>query len=542
MTLPGVPVLVGLDSVPRLLDDAVHRCGADTAVRPDKDHAVSYTDLRRSVHAAVRYLDEVLDAPDVIAIAGPASYPWVLSFLAVVCSGRVAVPLDPTLSAQTVVDMARRAEASLALVDDPGLARALPAAEIKAVGLDQVAAAARDGADETDRDLAGLARVTPDSLALKVFTSGTAGVAKLVHLSHDNIASNAAASIDALCNLAEQANIIVLLPLHHLYGLNTQVTAALLAGATLCFGGGTHRFTQDLATFSPNVLVIVPMVVVGMYQAVWREAARTGREASLRRAIKASNLLRRFGIDIRRRLFRSVHQSLGGNLQMLMCGGAHLPGQYVTGFDELGLEVLVGYGITECAPLVAFNRPGATQPGTVGAVAPGVRVKIVDDEVYVRSPGVMVGYDNPDDTAAAFVDGWFRTGDKGSFDADGTLTITGRIKSLIIGSDGNNVDPEAVEQALAEHPLVESALVAGFQHDGREGIAAMVYPSAQGRDLPPDEVAAHVEALVDEYNATAAPFARVQRTQVVTEPFSTTSLGKVKRYLYTPEQIAGIAS
>jgi len=531
------------------------------------DTSLSYAQLRRRVHGAVRYLDTVFDdimlddtvfddtaldtvlddaalddtvlndtaADDTalddcspVALVGPTSYPWVLAFLAVVCSGRAAVPIDAALDAQTVALMARRAGAQLVLVDGPAQASALSAAGLTSVDLTQVATAAEADERPEDASLAALGRVTPEALAVKIFTSGTAGVAKLVHLSHDNLASNAAASAAMVAGL-DEITIVAVLPLHHLYGLNTTVVTAFLVGATVCFGDGPRRVARDMARFAPHILVVVPMVVQGMYQAVWREAERTGRTRSLRRAVKVSNLLRKVGIDIRRWLFGSIHRSFGGRLQIVVSGGARLAPQYVTGFDDLGLEVLVGYGITECSPLVSFNRRGASRPGTVGQLAAGVRVTIVDDEICVGGPGVMVGYDTSEHTEQAVVDGWFRTGDKGQLDADGYLTITGRLKSLIIGPDGNNVDPEEIEQALAEHEIVESVLVMGTD----EKIVALVHPSSQAQGLTATEVAAEVDLLVADHNRRVPAYKRIYRAEVVGEPFERTSLGKVKRYLYS---------
>ncbi|MCL2453833.1 MAG: AMP-binding protein [Micrococcales bacterium] len=569
MTFPDASALETLDSVPRLLDDAVRRRGASTAFRiggagtsarvGGESRSVSYVELRRYVHAMVRLLDDMLAGdtssgdtnlggaspeaaqPQSVGIVGATSYPWVLSFLGLACSGRVAVPVDGQLAPATVAAMLDRAGARVVLVDDPTLAVSLAEVGIKTLDLGQVAAAAEASADGADRDLADLGRVSPDGLALKIFTSGTAGTAKLVHLSHDNIVSNAAGCADLVRSIGDDLVTIAVLPLHHLYGLNTSVMSALLVGATVCFGDGPHRFARDITAFSPNILVVVPMVVVALHRAIWREAERTGRAASLRRAIKVSNLLRKLGIDVRRRLFRSVHDSFGGRLRTIVSGGAYLSPEHITGFDDLGLEVLVGYGITECSPLVAANVPGAKRLGTVGKAATGVEVRIIDDEVCVRGRSVMVGYDRLEDTQAAFVDGWFRTGDKGSLDARGWLTITGRLKSLIILSDGNNVDPEEVEQVLQDHPFVDSLLVRGHHEPDREGIMALVYPSSEAEGLGPDEISARIDALVDEYNRTVPVFRRVFWTTVVDEPFERTSLGKVKRYLYAEGRAEGLS-
>ncbi len=537
---PSEHDLDSLDSIPRMLDFASDRYGTRPAVRVlGEDRDISYSEVRQSVQAVIAHLDDLLESDTrAVGIVGEVSYPWVLAFLAVVCSGRVAVPVDAQLDGQTVAAMLDRAGASAALVDESVPTADLVAAGVTVADLSQIRRAAEAAPPQTS-SLAEIHghRVGPDTVALAVYTSGTAGVSKLVRLNHGNLMSNAVAGADSVVrHLPGEVVIVAVLPLHHLYGLNTTIVTALTVGATLCFGDGPRHFARDLTTFRPSVLVLVPMVVVALYRSIWREAERQGRATTLRRAIKVSNVLRRLGIDLRRRIFRSVHDSLGGRLSAIISGGAHLSPEYVARFADLGVDVVVGYGITECSPLVAANPPSAPRPGTVGRPVRGMQVRLVDGEVCVRGRGVMVGYDSEEATQAALdPDGWFRTGDRGSIDADGYLTITGRLKSLIILSDGNNVDPEEVEQALNDDPFVESSLVKGFHEGHREGLVAYVHPSSEADGLSGDEVTVRVEALVAEYNRSAPPFRRVYRTEVVAEPFSRTSLGKIKRYLYAED-------
>ncbi|MCL2482180.1 MAG: AMP-binding protein [Propionibacteriaceae bacterium] len=532
------PVALGLTTLPGLLDYAAQTYPTRQGLSVPAEHLEwSFPQLNTQAQAWSAWFahrDEAGGPGSRIAIIGSVSYSWLMAFLAVTCSGRVAVPIDVAASPDEIGQMLRQTGAILTLTDREDLITELTNSQMSCLTLSETFPARP--CPLADLGEADIQEVAGSDTAVMIFTSGTSGAARCVRLSQDNLTSNAVAS--SLLVGACQAGdcLLPVLPFHHLYGLNTTVMTAIVAGATVVFADGPRHFLRALTSVRPTHLVLVPMIVMSVHAGILAEVERRGHTRSFRFALVLSRLLLAIGIDARGVLFRSVRAGLGGRLRIIVSGGAHLDPSYVTAFADLGIRVLVGYGVTECSPMVTANPIGHERAGTVGRVAEGVEVALIDQEICVRGRGVMQGYDDPDLTKACFYEtGWFRTGDLGSLSDDGFLTLTGRIKALIVLSDGNNVDPEVVEQALMTNPVVESALVSGFCEGAVEGLAARVHPNPDViRGMSPEEVRAVCEAAIDAYNDTVPFFRQVRRVFVQERPFQTTSLGKVKRYLYQP--------
>ena len=242
-----------------------------------------------------------------------------------------------------------------------------------------------------------------------------------------------------------------------------------------------------------------------------------------------------FGIDARKKLFKEIHDSFGGKLEVIICGGAPLDEDVERGFYDLGIQVINGYGITECSPVVAVNRPHDFRFGSVGKVLPCNKVRIIDPdkdgigEVLVKGSNVMKGYyKDPEATAEAFEDEWFRTGDFGKIDKDGFLFITGRKKNLIVLSNGENVSPEEIENKLIKLPYVKE--VAVYEED-RE-IVGEFYLDEDAFS----EARKMLENDVDFYNRSVPNYKNIGKIKVRTIPFEKTTTMKIKRYLLKKEK------
>ena len=240
----------------------------------------------------------------------------------------------------------------------------------------------------------------------------------------------------------------------------------------------------------PSHLILVPLFVETLYKRIWATAEKSGQASKLRALIKASNGMRKVGIDLRKKLFSTVTKNFGGKLEMVICGGAALNQDIIDFFDAIGVTLLNGYGITECAPLISCNRNKLQKNGSVGTPIIGELVKIADPdengegEICVKGPNVMLGYyEDPEATAAVFdEEGYFRTGDYGKLDEDGWLYITGRLKNLIIFSNGKNVYPEEIETEISRIPGVGEVVVYAGEsksNPSREVIVAEIFPDTE---------------------------------------------------------------
>ena len=325
-----------------------------------------------------------------------------------------------------------------------------------------------------------------DALATLVYTSGTTGRPKGVMLSHANILSNVYGVLD-LVDVYQEDLLLSFLPMAHMLERTGDYYLTMAAGAQLAFVRTVQMLAKDMEEVRPTALISVPRVYETVYQRVHRQLS----ESAVRRALfslavsvgwrrhqrsqgkarwRPSELLWPI---LERLVADKILAAMGGRLRLVVSGGAALESHVARTFVGLGLPVLQGYGLTETSPVIAVNRLESNDIQGVGTVLPGTEVRLGDkDEILVKGPGVMLGYwHQPDETAAAFSDdGWLRTGDQGRLEGS-QLYITGRIKELIVLSNGENVPPEEVEMALRLDPLVEQAMVVG---NGRPVLGALL--------------------------------------------------------------------
>ena len=299
----------------------------------------------------------------------------------------------------------------------------------------------------------------------------------------------------------------------------------------------------DLKKYKPYNFSAVPLVVETIYDRIWKTARKMGREDILKKGLKISNTLMKIGIDKRRKIFKQILDNLGGNLDMIICGGANLDPKYEKGMHDFGIDVFNGYGITECSPAVTCNRPGKCKPGSVGVPVDCCQIKIhnPDDEgvgeIYVKGTNVMLGYyGNDEATAEVFTeDGWFRTGDVGYIDADGYIYITGRKKNIIILSNGKNIFPEEIEEHLYTSPLIGECVVIGRKNSaGETRITAVIYPSDEAPELEgksDEEKLVLIREAVNGINRSLPVYKQVRDVELRSEEFEKTTTRKIKRFL-----------
>jgi len=367
--------------------------------------------------------------------------------------------------------------------------------------------------------------IEPQATAALLYTSGTTGKPKGVMLSHRNLASDAVAACQ---HVGIFGNNMLVLPLHHSFGFVAAVCSMLLKGSEICISSSLKRTVSDLTKFKPSNMFLVPLFVETFYKKIWETAKKQGKDKLLKRMIGVSNVLLKAGIDVRRLLFSSIITSLGGNLKLIVSGGAPLDVKYVEGFRDIGINILNGYGITECSPIVSVNRNEYYRDGSVGLVLPCCEVKIAapdedgHGDICVKGDSVMQGYyGNEQATSETFDGEWFITGDIGYMDEDGFLYISGRRKNLIILNNGKNVYPEEIEEELLHIEYIKEAVV--YAEDNT--IIAEVYLDTE--KMP--DCAGLLDQDIINLNKTLPVYKNIGKTRIRDVEFPKTTTKKIKR-------------
>lgn len=500
------------------------------------EHTKTYNDEWKDMSemATCYYLDG-LTGKKKIAIISENCYEWICGYYASLISGNISVPMDCKLPAEDLEDQLIRCECDALIYSDKYAAmvekfKQNPAMTVKVYyctsDFDEYLKKGRDELAKGNTAAVD-AEVKPDDLACIVYTSGTTGKSKGVMLTHYNVASNCASS----CRIMSGKHAIGFLPLNHTYAWVSALFSTYIVTEWGYMCDSIKDIQGDLKKYKPYNFSAVPLVVETIYDRIWKTARKMGREDILKKGLKISNTLMKIGIDKRRKIFKQILDNLGGNLDMIICGGANLDPKYEKGMHDFGIDVFNGYGITECSPAVTCNRPGKCKPSSVGVPVDCCQIKIhnPDDEgvgeIYVKGTNVMLGYYNePEATAAAFDGEWFKTGDYGYIDSEGFLFIRGREKNLIILSNGKNVSPEELEDKLSRIEYVKEVLV--YEENGF--ITAEMFLNEE--DFP--DARQRIKGDIDEFNRKMPLFKNIGKYKIRDDEFpKTTTLKIVRKYM-----------
>ena len=462
---------------------------------------------------------DAIPAGQHIALLGPSNAAWLAAYFAVLSAGRVIVPLHDGMQLQELEDCLRLADCGLLLYDERrGETAALLAQAIPGLALLELHEFVERLREEKRESLP---KLEPNAVAAMYFTSGTTGKSRCVMLTHRNMGAQISAVTEVL-PLSETDVGLSLLPLSHTFEMMTHVAGALHCGGTLYLNESVRTVKKNLREKRPTILVAVPLILQTLHKEILNTARKQGRLEQLQKAVRLSGALQKIGLDMSGRLFGEVTALLGGRLHTIICGGAALDPELIRFFRALGIEVLQGYGITECSPVVSVNRPGNNLVGSVGQPLPCCEVKIDGREICVRGDSVSPGYyGDAQATSECFRDGWFHTGDLGRLDRKGNLFFEGRIKNLIILANGENVSPEELEEKLYQTEGILDAAV--YEKDGR--ITAELFVD---RALIPDPPAAW--RIVSPINRSLASFKQIGEIVLRETEFEKTATRKNKRY------------
>ena len=416
-----------------------------------------------------------------IAVIGENSYKWYVSYMATVCGLGIIVPLDKELPSEEIVGLINRADCDVIIYskkkkekihkikdqlkkDIMYINMEIDEHNKEEYSFDKLIQEGDALMDLGKKEYRYL-DVDVDAFSILLFTSGTTSKSKGVMLSQKNIMANVAAAKDIYTDILSQS-FLSFLPMHHTLEFSGTYTAVLASGGTVIVCEGLKYIISNLNEFRPDGFFAVPLLLDNIKSKIEKSIAKQGKTKLISLAIKFSNVLRFFNIDIRRKLFKQIHETFGKRLKYLIVGGAPISKETIIFLEDIGFEVFQGYGLTETAPLIAITPLTLRTIGSVGKPIKDVEVKIAGDkdegEIMAKGPNVMLGYyDNKEETDKVLKDGWFYTGDIGRFDINGNLFISGRTKNVIVTANGKNIYPEELEFLINKIDYVSESLVYG---------------------------------------------------------------------------------
>ena len=416
-----------------------------------------------------------------VAVIGRNRYEWIVAHLGVLLGGMVSVPLDKELKIDELENSLIRSEVE-AIVFDEKYVELIE--ELKQRGNTKIKEyiCMSEIADYRSVDMlikdgqkylrSGYkdylnCKIDKNKMSILLFTSGTTSKSKAVMLSQKNIASNIYA-LQLSEDFYDTDVNIAFLPFHHIFG-QTGMLLMIINGVKTVFTDGLRYISQNFKEYGVSVFVGVPILIEAIYNNVWQQIRKQGKEKLVRRLIKVSNILLKVKIDIRRKLFKNIIDGLGGKLRFVISGGAPIDKKVEQGFRDLGIEVAAGYGLTETSPVIAAQTSTAKIPGSVGVAMPNVNIEIINKdenqigEITVSGPNVMLGYYKDEEkTNEVLKDGHFYTGDLGYIDAKGNLFITGRKKDMIVLKNGKKIFPDEIETVVNRLEIVKESMVFGL--------------------------------------------------------------------------------
>ena len=548
------------ESIRHIVESAAEEYGDRVAfsykVKPSAKEKVrvSYTEFRDDVRGlATEMLARGMKGKHVVVV-GKMSYDFIVTYYASLLIGAVLVPLDRDWAASDLADTAKNADMDYLFIDTDIAAKSEEIVSVCALepavvflgaqGEDGLRAMIAQGRAKFEENSKPYFDVTFDNrqLSLLVYTSGTTGKGKGVMLCTDSLIQD----IQNIVPYIDFAyNTVSVLPPHHTYGSSVMLIAHVMIGAEVYISDGIKYVVKELKTEKPGHLVLVPLYLETFYRKIQATLKKEGKEKLVKNMMKVSGIARKatFGLlDIRKKVFAQIRDAFGGEIKTIITGGAPINQEIISFFEGVGISILNGYGITECAPIISVNRSRNIVKGSVGNVLDIDDVKIVEPnedgegEICVKGPNVMLGYYKNEEATKEAIDedGYFRTGDYGKLTKDGVLYITGRKKNLIILSNGKNVYPEEIENELISVPGVQDIVV--YEGKSRRGmeynaIVAEVFPDKEYIEKNGiTDVEAHLQGYIDEYNKTAVAYKKITILKIRTEDFPKNTLRKIMRF------------
>lgn len=480
----------------------------------------TYNEVRNDITALGEYFLNNGYRGKHIAVIGENSYNWVITYFATVNSGNVIVPIDKECTKEDIKYFIEQSDAEILVHSDDYTEEAEfsnCSVRINMKNFDEILEKGRELLASGKNEFQNV-EIDRDKMCTLVFTSGTTAEPKGVMLSHRNIGTNAISVIRSV-KLPDTA--LLMLPLNHTYGFIATISA-MIVGCKIFINSSLRRLADDIKYAKPKYIPTVPLVGEVFHKNIWSAIRASGKENLIKKMVPISNGLRKVGIDIRRKIFKQIIDGLGGELELVVTGGAPNHEESIVGLTNFGIQVVTCYGISECSPSVSSMRNDHYDPASVGNALYGVELKISEEnEILVKGTGVFLGYyKNGEATKAAMEDGWFKTGDMGEL-KDGFLYVNGRIKNLIVLSNGKNVSPEELEKEITKNVSGINEVVVYANGDD---IIAEIYAENAS-----DEIKENIKNDILNLNRNLPTYKHITNVIFRENEFEKTTTKKIKR-------------
>lgn len=532
------------DSIKEMLEIAKIEAGGDIAFKYKNNEDivnVTYNEFIDQTELLGAALTDAGFGESHIACIGKNSYKWVVSYLTVLKSAGVFVPMDNELPSADIFNIINQSECAVVFYDKKY-------EELFKDNLDKISCVKLFiGFDRTeddgnfvpfdqfmehgkncDKQKYTQLKSDPYALKLLVYTSGTTGMSKGVMLSEHNLVSSVYYGMQVS---TVYDTCLSVLPYHHTYESVSGILVSLHHHSTICINDSLKAVLKNLQLYKPSYIYLVPAFVEVFYSTIMKTVKKEGKEKAFNILISISNGLRKVGIDLRKSFFKQIHTSFGGRLRKIVCGGAPIRPEIGKFFDDIGISLINGYGITECSPLVCANNDYFNDYHTAGIKLPCIDWRIDSPneegigEICVKGDIVMLGYyKQPEQTSAVLKNGWFYTGDYGYINKKDQLVITGRKKNMIVLKNGKNIYPEEIEGYIQGLDYVMEVVVKGIKNEYGEEIAllAEVFLSSEKTEM---EVLKDIHATCKELPS----YKRVSEVIIRKEEFPKTTSKKIRR-------------
>ncbi len=536
--------------------------------RPNHDHKAKFEEFtyERFGNDVINLgtgLMKYLNLPNErIVIIGENTYYWYVSYFSILCGVGIAVPVDKELPNNEIENVIKRSHAVAVIYSKKKkdaidkIKDNLPMVKYfiemnsdegvqgRDVGIEHVIAEGKKLTDAGNTEYMDV-EIDPEEFKFLIFTSGTTSQAKGVMLCHRNLAENVNA-VSKYVKIYESDRFFSVLPLHHTYESSIGALLPFANGSSVAICGGLRYIVPDMQESKPTAMLAVPLLVESLYKKINQSIEKSGKSGLVNSMLHLTNALKSVGIDIKRKVFKEIYDNLGGNMRIIVSAAAPIDKKIGKWVQDIGIEFLQGYGLTETAPIAALTPECDPRVGSVGLPVNCAQIKIHnpnengEGEIWIKSQTLMLGYYEDEEATKEVVhDGWFNSGDIGYQDKDGYVYVTGRSKNVIVTQNGKNIYPEEIELLLSKIPEIQECMVYGKEVEGEKEliISVKVIPNMEeierlhGKDLSEEEIHKIIWNKIKEVNKGLTSYKAIKNLEIKHDEFAKTTTMKIKRYV-----------
>lgn len=536
--------------------------------RPNHDHKAKFEEFtyerfgNDAINLGAGLMKYLNLSNERIIIIGENTYYWYVSYFSILCGVGIAVPVDKELPNNEIENVIKRSHAAAVIYSKKKkdaidkIKDNLPMVKYfiemnsndgvqgRDVGIEHVIAEGKKLTDAGNTEYMDV-EIDPEEFKFLIFTSGTTSQAKGVMLCHRNLAENVNA-VSKYVKIYERDIFFSVLPLHHTYESSIGALLPFANGSSVAICGGLRYIVPDMQEAKPTAMLAVPLLVESLYKKINQSIEKSGKAGLVNSMLHLTNALKSVGIDIKRKVFKEIYDNLGGNMRIIVSAAAPIDKKIGKWVQDIGIEFLQGYGLTETAPIAALTPECDPRVGSVGLPVNCAQIKIHnpnengEGEIWIKSQTLMLGYYEDEEATKEVVhDGWFNSGDIGYQDKDGYVYVTGRSKNVIVTQNGKNIYPEEIELLLSKIPEIQECMVYGKEVEGEKEliISVKVIPNMEeienlhGKDLSEEEIHKIIWNKIKEVNKGLTSYKAIKNLEIKHDEFAKTTTMKIKRYV-----------